>query len=388
MSLAVSVLSLAVAAMIAVLWASLAASLLHFRRRPSAGAGPLLPMTLIKPVRGLDDGMRENFESIAASDPGRSLQIIIAIESPDDPAAAVARGFCASHPDRDIVVLYTGPAGERMGKVHNMIEAEKKAKHPRLIFSDADTTTTEALLRETSQAFAEGFEAVFGLPYHVPASGSGGWMFRVAFNHTFCVGAALSYYAGQFRFCAGAWMAYTKDALDRAGGLEPLAHAIADDFAISSRVRALGARQLLLRELVPVSETGTGLFEAFWHLCKWCSIIRWSLPALYAVIPLFNMGVIAALLLVLCERSGDGVRLGRGLFAAAAGSRILVGFLQDRLVARVRPPWWDYPSLAFVDIGGLLFWPFGLRRRILWRGVRYRLSEGGIAEVVGESVNR
>ena len=382
MSLLITALACLVVLMILGLYASVAVSVYHFRRDDALPVGPLLPMTLVKPVRGLDDRMRENFEAIAASDPGRTLQVIIALESVADPAAAVAQGFAASHPDRDILVLFTGPARGRMGKVHNMIEALSKAKHARVIFSDADIRTSPGLLRGTSRAFRDGYDAVFGLPYHVYVPDLGGWMFRVAFNHNFSIAAPLTYYLGSFQFASGAWLAYTREVLERVGGLEPLAHHIADDHAISDRVRRIGAREYLLHELVPVSETGTTVPEAFWHLVKWCRIVHSTLPSVYFGLAALNPGLVAVALWLLCELSQDRLWLGRGLLAAFLISRSLVAFLQDRLAARARLPLWEYASLIVIDLGYLLFWAFGLRRRIVWRGVRYRLRSGGIAEVL------
>ena len=176
-------------------------------------------------------------------------------------------------------------------------------------------------------------------------------------------------------------MAYTQNVLARAGGLEPFARHIADDFAISESVRHLGARQYLLHDLVPVSETGTTVAEAFRHLVKWCRITHSSFPGFYFGLALFNPGLIAASLWLACEISGYQPWLGRGLLAAFLLTRALVGFLQDRLVARERRPVWEHASLVVIDLGYLLFWACGLSSRIVWRGVSYRLRPGGIAEV-------
>jgi cellulose synthase/poly-beta-1,6-N-acetylglucosamine synthase-like glycosyltransferase len=116
MALVITALACLVGFTILGLYASLAVSVYHFRRDHAGPGEALLPMTLIKPVRGLDDGMRENFEAITDADPENTLQVIIALEGDTDPAAAVARGFAASHPERDILVLYTGPARGRMGR--------------------------------------------------------------------------------------------------------------------------------------------------------------------------------------------------------------------------------------------------------------------------------
>lgn len=372
--------------MLAGLYLCLAASLYYFRLESSRLHLKLKPdavmMTLIKPLRGLDDGLRENFEAIAASDPRKRLQVIIAMESEQDPAYAVARDFVSAHADRDIEVFITGPNRGRMGKIHNMIEALPRAKHPYVIFSDADIATTPGLVRETGLAFAQGYDAVFGLPYHLPTPGIGGLFLQIALNHSVSISAALSQYLGGLKFCAGAWMAYTQEILKRVGGLEPFAHAIADDLAISSEVARAGARKYLLREIVPVRETGRGIPEVLEHLAKWAAIIRWSLPPLYFALPLLNLGLMSALLWWLCERSGERLWLGRGGLAAALVSRPLVGAVQDIFVGRRRMPWLHYTVMAFVDLGSFVFWLSGFRARISWRGIRYRLYTGGRAEVI------
>jgi len=177
-------------------------------------------------------------------------------------------------------------------------------------------------------------------------------------------------------------MAYTRELLERAGGLEPLARYIADDHAISDRVPRIGSRQYLLHEPVPVSETGTTVPEAFWHLVQWCRIVHSTLPGIYFGLAVLNPGLVAVALWLLCEVSQDRPWLGRGLLATFLVSRSLIACLQDRLAARVRLPLWEYASLIVIDLGYLRFWACGLRNRIVWRGVRYRLHSGGIAEVL------
>lgn len=364
------------------IWAAAAASIWHFRRRGVVSGLPLLPMTLIKPIRGLDDAMQRSFQSILAADPGKSLQLIIALETVADPAYPVACALRDGHPDRDIEVVLAGPSGGRMGKIHNMIEALPRAKHPIVIFSDADSCVSPALLAQTSDAFRAGCEACFGLPYHPPVPGVGGFLFQIAFNHSYSPTAVLASKLGQLRFCAGAWMAYTKLALERAGGLEQFAHAIADDFAISWRVASLGLRRRLLREPVVVEETGTSAREAFTHIVKWLRIVRSCVPAAYFLTPLLSPGVCAAALWALCAAAGWRPELGLGLFAAAVLSRAATALWLDCGATRRRMSAAAYLAVAFVDLGMLGFWLLGFPSTISWRGTRYRLSWGGTAEVV------
>ena len=339
-------------------------------------------MTLIKPVRGLDDAMEASFRSIVAADPLRSLQVIIALESMEDPAYPVAYAFVAMHPDRDVTIVVTGPSGPRMGKIHNMIEALPRAKHRDVLFSDADACVTPALLADTARAFAEGADAVYAMPYHIAAPGIGGWGLMSAFNHAFCVPVALSYRFGQLRAFAGAWMGYTKDALALLGGLERFENAIADDLSMGLAAREIGLRQVLLRETVRLSETGTSPREVFAHIAKWSSIIFWTWPVVWAAAPLASSCLQALAALALALAFGRSLVLPLAAVVVALGSRILVGLIQDRTVGGVRLPAWRYLSLAFVDIGALAFVPLALRRTVRWRGKTYRLSMGGSAEVI------
>lgn len=375
------------------LWACLAASFRHFlrvqglgRRTPTAACG--LPMTLIVPVKGLDDDMAENFASIVASDPLKTLQVLMAMESAADPAYPVAVAFARRHPDRDIEVLVTGPAGERMGKAHNMISALTRAKSRFVLFTDADTRLSRELLADAARAFGEGADAVYAMPYHAESSDAGGdprpggWWFMIAFNHSLCVPMALSYRLGQMRSFCGAFMGYTRATIERVGGLELVAHAIADDFSLGMAARTAGARQELLRVPVWVSETGTAPEEVFAHLAKWASVIFWTYPGGWLLLPLCNVTLLAVSALGLAVARGDSLALPGAALAAALASRVAVARLQDRRLAGYRLPLSAYWRLLLADVGVLIVWPLGLRRTVEWRGRRYRLFLGGRCEVV------
>ncbi len=339
-------------------------------------------MTLIKPIKGLDDAMEAGFRSIIAADPGKTLQVLIALETDADPAYPVARAFVDAHPDRDIEIVLAGPSGPRMGKIHNMIEAAPRAKHRVLLFSDADTSMTLPLLTDTARAFNSGADAVYAMPYHDFAPGLGVWLFVVAFNHSFCVPVALSYRAGKLNSFAGAWMGYTKEALARIGGLEKFEHAIAEDLSLGLAAKAAGLKQVLLREPVLVRETGTSVAEAFVHISKWASIIFWTWPAVVLIAPLASPCVLSLAALALSAAMGRPLFLPGAAFAVAALSRVIVGILQDRFLG-VRGASWRYATLALADLGSLIFVPMALRRTVTWRGKTYRLALGGHAQVVG-----
>lgn len=380
-------LAAATTALIVFWWACLAQTLRLFSAPPPP-PGPLLPMTLIKPVKGLDEGLDANFESIALSDPGGALQVVVAVESREDPAFEVASAFARRHPDRDILIVVTGPSGGRMGKAHNMIEALPRAVHPRVIFSDSDVETTPRLLLETSRAFERGYDAVFAVPRQRRGEGLTGVLLEIAMNHSFGITAPLGWSTIGFTHCAGAWMGYTRQILERAGGLDPIGRAIADDYALSRRVAKAGARGTLISAPVLLREAGGTVGDTLRHLLKWAIIIRWSLPLAYLSLPLFNMGLAAALLVGLAWATGRHLAVSLGLAAAAFLTRGLVACLHDALAGEGALPLPWYPLLAFTDLGALAFWVAGFRSTIAWRGTTYRLRWGGAAEVLSRDAPR
>lgn len=362
------------------LWACLRSTLRRFRGGPAQPCA--LAMTLIKPVRGLDDMLEEGLRSIVESDPLKTLQVLISLETADDPAYPLARAFREAHPDRDVSILLTGPAGARMGKAHNMIEALPRARSRFILFCDADTRLTRGLLSDAARAFRAGADAVYAMPYHAKSSGAGGWWFMIAFNHCFCVPAALSADWGQLRSFAGAFMGYTREALEKMGGLERFSNVIAEDLRLGLAARRAGLRQELLRETVLVRETGTSPAEAFAHILKWSTIVLWSCPAAWFLAPLFNPVLQAAAALALAAASGRSLVLPGAALAAALGSRVSIAVIQDRALAPYRIPIAAYWRILLADLGGLIFWPLSLRRTISWRGRRYRLGPGGTCTVL------
>ncbi len=369
--------------LIAALWACVAATWAYFRLSPQPKWGDeILPMTVVKPVRGLDEAMIPGLEAIIEADPGKRVQILIAMENADDPAYAACRAFMAAHPGRDVEVVLSGPAGGRMGKIHNMIAALPRAKHPHVIFSDADTVAPPGMLAETSSAFRRGYDAIYAIPYHLKTDSLSGYLMQIAFGHGFSVSVALGYYLNNFHFYAGAWMAYSKDLIKKIGGLEPFAHQIADDYSIGAAASKAGSRKYLLHSRIGVREDDRTLGESLRHLAKWAAIIRSSLPVAYALLPFFDGPLVALTALALAFFSGLPTGPALALLAGAVGSRALAGVLQDAALKEPLMPWHAYAGLPLVDALNVILWPFGFRPTILWRGTRYRLSAGGKATVL------
>ena len=70
---------------------------LRFSRIPPVGELP--PVSILKPLKGLEPGLAHNLESFAALD-YPDYEIIFTVADPDDPVVPVVRQFLDRHPGR------------------------------------------------------------------------------------------------------------------------------------------------------------------------------------------------------------------------------------------------------------------------------------------------
>ena len=107
------------------------------RRRRAVPPSTATGVTVLKPLKGVDDELYENLASFATQTHAR-LQILLGAADPEDPALAVARRLETSFPDVDIrIVAGTAPLG-RNPKVANLAGLMPHARHDLVLVSDSN----------------------------------------------------------------------------------------------------------------------------------------------------------------------------------------------------------------------------------------------------------
>jgi len=265
---------------------------LRFFRREGARQFPEYtpPVSLLKPVRGLDFASYENFASFCQMD-YPTYEILFAVNDERDPAVPVIQRIIADFPKRQIRLLV---GAEQLGtnrKVNKLARLAGEARHDVLVLTDGDVRVESNYLREVVAPLANRTTGAVTSFYRAIAE-------RNLWAEIEAVGASSDFFAGVLmagwtegiRFALGASIATTKQWVGKMGGFETIADALADDYELGQRIARAGGEVILSREPVWTMYPAQTL-RGFWnHQVRWARTIRLCRPLSYVGL-LFTQGL-------------------------------------------------------------------------------------------------
>ncbi|HYM12171.1 MAG TPA: bacteriohopanetetrol glucosamine biosynthesis glycosyltransferase HpnI [Bryobacterales bacterium] len=340
------------------------------REGASAAAGFTPPITVLKPLAGLERDLESNLRTFFEQD-YPEYQLLFAVREPDDPAAEVARGLLAQYPARDAEVIVSGEPQFPNAKVQSLLRMAERARYDILVISDSDIRVTPGHLRAIAADFADPKVAVSCCPYRAVPGGSSLWSLLEALtlNTEFWCGVLVARMLEGVKFAVGPTMSLRRQYLDRIGGFAAVGEYLAEDFVLGQWAEGQGYRAVLSRHVVE-HHIGSQRFGANWkHRIRWARSTRRSRPWGY-VGQVFTNPLPFALPLLAGPAAplGAAVLLLRAAVMAAVAGRLL----RDPLTRRY---WWLVP---LADIASLVNWVLGLfGSTVEWRGRRYELFADG-----------
>src|SRR5581483_516444 len=126
------------------------------------------PVSVLKPVYGVDFGSLENFSSFCRQNYS-DYEILFAVNDESDPAVPLIRSVMARFPHRRIRILTGAPRSGANQKVNNLALLTREAKHEILVLSDGDVRVGPNYLREVVAPLADSANAAVTCFYRAVA---------------------------------------------------------------------------------------------------------------------------------------------------------------------------------------------------------------------------
>ena len=285
-----AVLLLALAPLVYYALATLAALRFFGRERARKFPNYTPPVSVLKPVLGVDFGSYENFASFCRQE-YPDYEILFAVNDDGDPAVPMIRRIIAEFPERKIRLLL---GAERFGanrKVNKLARLAREAQNEVLVLTDGDVRLGPHYLREVVAPLADRKTgAVTSFYRGIAENNVGAEIEAVGASSDFFAGVLMAGWTEGITFALGASIATTKEWLGKMGGFEAIADALADDYELGHRIAKAGGEVVLSREAVWTVYPAQTL-RSFWdHQVLWARTVRLCRPLSYVGL-LFTQGL-------------------------------------------------------------------------------------------------
>jgi ceramide glucosyltransferase len=347
---------------------------MNFLSRKKSPAEYLPPVTILKPVKGMDAESFANFSSFCEQD-YPLYQIVFAVASGDDPAIPVINDIIRRYPEVDIDLVVDGRIYGANYKVCNLINAYTRAKYDILIVCDSDIRVDSLYLRQVCAHFSDpGVGLVTSLYRSREIRGVTTALEALGFTSEMVPNVMVALKLEGLSFALGASMAVRREALEKIGGFRALVDYLADDYQLGNMVYRAGYRLALSGHFVESVMKRESLQGILSRQLRWARTMRVSRPGGYFASGVTQPVPLALLALVVSGFSAAGwqavllLSLVR-ISVAVSYSRL---FVRDYLIPRYL---WLLPVR---DLLAFSTWALSfLGSRVVWRGTVFRLLPGG-----------
>ena len=341
-------------------------------------------VTLIVPVKGREEGLRENVQSLLAQD-YPDFEMILVARAADDPALAGLRDLAGAR----VIVAGGGPpnTGEKIVNLLAAVDAARPSSEV-LAFADSDGRVESGWLRALIAPLADpAVGAATSYRWYFPERGGLWPLLRSAWNATIAGGFG----PGPASFAWGGAMAIRRETFGKARVRDFWIGAVSDDYRLSEAARA-ARMPIVFAPRAMVASTGECSGREF---LEWATrqliITRVYRPQLWwaglAAHVVYFGAMLTGIALI-----ASGAWWAVPIFLLGLVPGMIRGSLRRRAAELMFPPraqWFARHGWAYFWLAPFATWTWvytflasAFRRRIAWRGRVYELVSPSETRIV------
>jgi ceramide glucosyltransferase len=358
------------------------AAVMFFSRSPSPNSDFHPPISILKPVCGLDSEAYANLASFCQQD-YPEYQIIFGVRDATDPAIAVIQQIIQAFPQLDIQLVISDRLIGSNLKISNLANIEPLAHYELLLISDSDIRVEPDYLHRVVQPLQSSTVGVVTCLYRSRVQGAIATLEAIGISTDFHAGVLVAQQLGWMKFAMGSTILIRRQVLAAIGGFAAVADFLADDFMLGNLPSKAGYTVALSDYVVDHCLETQGWSNFLQHQTRWNRCTRASNRSGYLGL-IFTHGVTMSLLLALATQ---GSAMSWMVLSLTWMMRLLMGwivgvhYLKDAVAQR-----W----LGLIPLRDLLsfgLWVYGLiGNEIVWRSQRFKLtSEGKLVAVSSQT---
>jgi ceramide glucosyltransferase len=346
------------------------------RARSHAFAGELPAITLLKPIKGVEDGLEENLRSFYEQDYPAPRQFVFTSTDAVDPGMAIARHVAAAYPNVETVFVLARDDFGMNPKVSNMQGGLQRARYDLLLQSDANVRLSPGYLRRVVASFLGQDASLLGsLVVGVGERGAAAALENLQLTAFTAPGLCMAKELAGVSCVLGKSMLLRRSELTTLGGLARVKDVLAEDFMLAQLYERAGMRVVLSTETVANFNTRTTFKQFFSRHARWLKMRAVVSTPGYAADLCSNPLPLALSALVAGGFDPRLLALTFGVYAYKCG-------WDARLLRRLRghglglTQLWATPAR---DLALATIWVYALFSRTTeWRGRRLRLGRDSL----------
>lgn len=331
------------------------------------------PITILKPICGLDIDTYENFASFCQQDYPK-YQIVFGVRDQRDPCVEVVNKIIRDFPEIDICLVVSDHTIGTNLKVSNLANAQTEAKYEILLLADSDVRVGSDYLRRVVQPMRDPAVGVVTCLYRPLVRGWVAILEAVGISTEYQANILVARSLEGMNFALGPTIAIRKTALEAVGGFMAIADYLADDYQLGYLPAQAGYRVVLSEYIIDHVIATESFTDLIYRQTRWNCCTRVSRPWGYVGL-IFTSGTALSLLFLCVTR---GATLSWVIVGVTWSTRLIMAWvvavrgLKDPVAKKFL---WLVPLR---DLLSFALWCYSfVGDTFEWRGRRLKLTSGG-----------